>query len=220
MSKLVICKTCRTKISEDAKTCPKCGAPNKKRGGCLKVMGYGLIGFFVLLIISAISKQSKDSSSDAGISSRPASSGSARSAVNSINIGDVITTPKFEITVSSLVIRTEVGTDFFKSTAPEGAVYVTIQWEYKNISDKPASSFHTPRIHLKDPKGTKYKRESGASASFATEVKLDRKIFSDVNPGIKVKDADIFKVSKELLAKGGWRIIIAADKDIEIPIKQ
>ena len=49
---------------------------------------------------------------------------------------------------------------------------------------------------------------------------MDRKIFSDVNPGIKVKDADIFKVSKELLAKGGWRIIIAADKDIEIPIKQ
>src|SRR5665213_3240570 len=50
-NKLVKCKSCGKEISTEAKTCPQCGAPNKKKFGCLPIVG---IAFVALLIIGAI----------------------------------------------------------------------------------------------------------------------------------------------------------------------
>ena len=38
-------------MASDAKTCPKCGSPNKKKGGCIKIIGIGfavIIGFSII----------------------------------------------------------------------------------------------------------------------------------------------------------------------------
>ena len=51
MNKLITCGTCNTEMASDAKTCPKCGSPNKKKGGCLKIVG---IGFAVIVGIAII----------------------------------------------------------------------------------------------------------------------------------------------------------------------
>ena len=54
MSKLIKCLTCQTEMSSEAKACPQCGAPNKKKGGCLKIaMVLGCI-FFALIILGSI----------------------------------------------------------------------------------------------------------------------------------------------------------------------
>ena len=66
MSKIIKCKTCQTEIASDAKTCPKCGAPNKKKG-CMTYILYVVGGLFGLGILGAItnggSKKSGSSSS-------------------------------------------------------------------------------------------------------------------------------------------------------------
>ena len=69
MSKLIKCKSCDQEVSPDAKACPKCGAPVKKRTGCLMMIAYGFLGFIGLLIVSSIisggrSKSGNDSSSN------------------------------------------------------------------------------------------------------------------------------------------------------------
>ena len=68
MSKLIKCKTCQTEMASDAKTCPKCGAPNKKKG-CftwLIYIGGGFIGLCVLgAIFSSGDKQSGTGASQA-----------------------------------------------------------------------------------------------------------------------------------------------------------
>lgn len=56
-SLFVKCKTCGTEIAKNAKSCPKCGAKNKK-GFLLKII-LGFIGFIILVVIFAPSEDEK-----------------------------------------------------------------------------------------------------------------------------------------------------------------
>lgn len=73
MGKLINCKGCGQEVSPEAKACPKCGAPVKKKTGCLAIIAYVVIGFVCLAIIGAIiSGGSKKSDGESG-GSAPAS---------------------------------------------------------------------------------------------------------------------------------------------------
>lgn len=54
MSKIITCGTCNTEMASDAKACPKCGSPNKKKGGCIKIVGIAFAVIIGLAIIGAI----------------------------------------------------------------------------------------------------------------------------------------------------------------------
>jgi predicted nucleic acid-binding Zn ribbon protein len=54
MSNLIKCKGCGQEVSPDAKACPKCGAPVKKKTGCLMMIVYGFVGLIALAIIVSI----------------------------------------------------------------------------------------------------------------------------------------------------------------------
>lgn len=134
------------------------------------------------------------------------------------NIGDTIKTNKFEITILSIKEKSQVGGEYINSQASEGGIYVAVTWQYKNISDKPIGSFSTPSINMIDKNNTKYNSDIGASSYYATEIDLNSKILSNLNPGITVKDASVFEISKELYDIGGWKLKIKADKEAFINI--
>ena len=77
MSNLIKCKGCGQEVSPDAKACPKCGAPVKKKTGCLMMIVYGFVGLIALAIIGSIisggssNKSGGDSSSGSAASSSP-----------------------------------------------------------------------------------------------------------------------------------------------------
>ncbi len=50
MANMVSCKSCGGELAKTAKTCPKCGAPNKRMGLAGKLFG----GLFVLLVVSGV----------------------------------------------------------------------------------------------------------------------------------------------------------------------
>ena len=145
-----------------------------------------------------------------GGSSEPAKKG---------KIGEKISTEKFDIVVSSVNTRNSVGGEFFREKAGQGAVFVVVNFNYKNISKEPIGTFSMPSIKIVDPNNVSYDSATGASGAYATEINLDKKIASDLNPGITQRDADVFEVSKENWDKAGWKLIIKADNDVEITIK-
>ncbi len=134
-------------------------------------------------------------------------------------IGQPIATDKFEITVMSLGVRKSLGGEYINATPAEGAIYVTVQWKYKNISKKPIGSFSTPRIKLVDANGIEYDTDANASGMYATEVKTDEKILSNLNPGLTVTAADAYEISRDSLANPGWELLIDADRDITVPFE-
>lgn len=71
------------------------------------------------------------------------------------------------------------------------------------------SAFSKPDLTLLSPDGTEYEEDIGATATHSTEVDLDEKILSNLNPGITLQSASVFEVvAAQLLEEPGWRIQI------------
>jgi hypothetical protein len=207
------CKECKQEISSSAKKCPNCG--KDQRNWFMKHKILSFIGAIVLLIIISVAANGgKDNT--ATVSNGDNSQKASNEVV--ANVGDVIKTDKFEITITKIEEKPKVGGEFINSEPSDGGTYVVVDWQYKNITDKPIGSFSMPSVNLLDKNSTKYDADIGATSSYATETKLDTKILSDLNPGITVKDAEVFEVSKELYTAGGWRLKIKADKEAFINI--
>jgi len=205
------CKECNHEVSSKAKKCPSCGVDQRNWFMRHKILSF--IGLIVVLsIIGSLAS---------GGDSEPASSstsGSSEEAAEPIKVGDTVKTDKFELTVVAVEEREVVGGEFFETQAAEGGKYIAVQWKYKNISDEPIGTFSQPTLKLIDANGNKYDADIDASSSYATEIELDSKILSDLNPGIAVTDAEVFEVSTELFDAASWKILIDSDKDVQVDL--
>lgn len=132
---------------------------------------------------------------------------------------ETIKTDKFALTVQSVTPRNFVGNQFLNEKAPNGATFIAVNFNYKNISNEPISSFSMPDVKLIDPNNVTYEPAIGASSYYAAQINLNKKVASDLNPGITQSDASVFEVSKENWAKKGWKLRLSADKNIDITIK-
>ena len=217
------CKECGNEVSSKAKKCPSCGLDQRNWFMRHKIMTF----FGVVILLGIIGSLGSGGSDEPTVATSGYVENDAKVTSGEVNepkrpianVGDVITTDKFEITVNNIEVRDHVGNNMFGSEASEGGTYVAVQWKYKNITDEPVGSFSTPSIKLVNEKDVKYDADIGASASYATELDLNSKVFSDLNPGITVKDAQVFEISKELLEGGNWAILVDSDKDIYVPVK-
>ena len=79
------------------------------------------------------------------------------------------------------------------------------------------SSWDFPTIQLVDSNGTKYSADISATSYYATEKDPNRKVLSDLNPGITVKDNDVFEISINSYSQGEWFLLI--DNKIKVKIK-
>ncbi len=206
---MISCKECGKEISSDAEVCPSCGVTVKKKTSIIGSIFKWLFGtFVVLMVIGFLADETGDD---------PLTSVSESAAA--FLVGDSIQTEKLEIQVKSVKIKNRVGSEYFNSTPSQGGVYVAVTWNYKNISSQPIGSFSTPSLNLVDPNGVKYDADIGATSSYATQLNLDSKIFSDLNPGIRVVDAQVFEVSQQLFDKKTWKLLIDADQRIVVNIQ-
>jgi len=217
--------------SEQTKSCPKCGeliqASAKRCKHCQADLRNWLArhkvltGIMIVIVIGIIASTggSRDKSDNKSASSDSKSADTKKAETVTYKVNDTIKADNLEFTVTSAQEKKQVGSQYFQSNPSEGGTYVAVQWKYKNTSDKPIGTFSQPRINLVDSSGTSYDADINASSSYATELKLDRKILSDLNPGISVNDASVFEVSKDNYAKGNWSVVIKSDnKEYKINI--
>ena len=203
MNKIIKCKTCNEEMAANAKVCPKCGAKNKK-----PLYKKWWIWVIAVVIVAALFSGGDKEASKTG----------EKNVKTSYAVNDIITTDKFEITVTEIKTAKQVGGAYINTQPAEGGIYVIVNWEYKNISDAPISSFSTPTLKLVDKNNVTYDSDFEASTYYATEANLDSKALSDLNPGIKVKDAEVFEISEESYNAGGFSVKVDADKDFEIKV--
>lgn len=126
--------------------------------------------------------------------------------------GEAIPMNGLSLVVQPAQLRTQVGFDIAPETAADGGVLVLIRYAVTNNSDKPISAIEMPQIKLVDGKGTSYSADAGKTGAYAIANKLDMKILSDLNPGITVKNAQVFEVSKASFDPAVWMAVANGQK--------
>jgi hypothetical protein len=164
-----------------------------------KLVAFSVVGAFMFFAVASTEEQA---------ATAPPSS-------ERVSVGESAQSGSVEFSVISVKTITSIGDpEMFGAKASEGGVYVVIDYTLENISKKPLGSFSQPSVELISNDGTAYDEDINASSSYATESELDEKILSDLNPGIKVKGAAVFEVSKELFDPSTWSFKVTTDDGV------
>ena len=217
MSKMIKCKTCGADIAHNAKSCPQCGAKNSKPF-YKKWWVWGMALIVIIAVSSNSGNKSGNNNTANSVTNNTTTAGNNTDIQTLYSVGETITTDKFEITINNIQTKESVGGKYSPKEASDGGIYVCVDYEYKNISNQPISSFSCPKIKLKDSNDVSYDSDLSATMHYSTETKPDNKALSDLNPGIKVSDSDGFEISMEEYAKGGFYIVVDTDKKFNVKI--
>lgn len=130
-------------------------------------------------------------------------------------IGEKFQTDELEITVISVKTFNSIGdTEYgWGKTASQGAVLIGVIYSIKNITKEPLFS-PGGNIKLVNSDNTKFDEDDEGSVVYQTEIGTDSKFLDDLNPGITVKDACLFEISKEMWNTPGWYLLIEGKKII------
>lgn len=129
-------------------------------------------------------------------------------------IGEPVSTDMFEFIVTDAYVLDYLSEN---KKIPEGAIYVAVEYEYKNISKQPISSWDLPTVRLADGNDAVYSQDADADWYF--EGYSDEKAISDMNPGIKTRGAKIFEVAIDVLNAGGMKVYVEADKNFLVDLE-
>lgn len=176
--------------------------------------------FCTVLTLAIMLACSDDGSKSSSSSDNSENSDKARVEVKLPKIGEMVKAEKFEFTITSVTTSTKVGSEYLDEKAPEGALFLILNYKSKNITKETMSSSDIPKIKkIIDPNGTEYSEASSATMYYKTAKGIDEKIISKLNPGITEKSAVVFEVSSDLWKQKGWKAIVDADDDLEFEIK-
>lgn len=132
-SKLVNCKSCGAEIAKDAKSCPNCGAKNKK--GHPVVIGI-LIFLVLVIIVSAMEGEEEPKPVEKpGESQVGTSSGSNKDDKNVFSVGEYAELRGVKVSLVS--VTKSMGSDF--NTPTDGNVFVLCEFEIINDSEAEVS---------------------------------------------------------------------------------
>jgi hypothetical protein len=187
---LVNCKECGQEVSQKAKSCPKCGAPIKKKTSW--VIWVVLI-FVVLWLIGYLSEKGSSPSSST------VSSQSAKGVTSVYKVGDTAHVGYTSYTVWKVFYKNRLSDNQFLNQAPN-ATYLFIELTVRN-DDKEARNI-VP-FKLVDESGAEYETSSKAWS-------VDRSIgvLESLNPGVEKTGYIVFDVPRgnhyKLKISGGY----------------
>jgi hypothetical protein len=163
-------------------------------------------GLAACLIVVGLIGCSPSSTTSAQADGQSASD--APAAVAALLPGQPIQIGDLAVVVQPAELKHQVGLEIAPQTAADGGVLVLIRYSVANTSNKPVSAGTFPQIKLLDDKGTEYAPDAGKTGAYALVARLDSKIFSDLNPGITVKNAVVFEVSKASFDSKTWMAVV------------
>ena len=216
--------TLGTKPEPGGTTLAPSAIPARRRGKLGKILGMVaamvVVGITGLLAIGLASKPgdsghgspaSAPTAAPSRMQPRPTSApAAAASSPQAFQVGETFANQTFHVAITSASVVHSVG-DLLTSKAPAGAEYVAVAWHYTNRSQGPVSAFAVPSLHLLDAQGHRYDADLEASSFYAAQIHASAKAFSDVNPGIRLSDGDVFEVSSTQFNPATWSIQVHVD---------
>lgn len=196
--------------------CPGCGKDQRNWFMRHKIMSF-IGAIIVLSIIGSALSGGGDKTDSTTTSGSGDNTKQQQEKVYAIN-EPVVIDDKAEVVVTKAENKSVIGDpDFLGKKASDGGTLVAIQATVKNISKEPLGAFSTPSFKLVDEQGTEYEADIDGTSAYATETNIDNsKLMSDLNPGIKVTDVQVYEISKDSYAKGKWFVQISSGEKVQI----
>jgi hypothetical protein len=166
------CKSCQKEIDTKAKKCPYCQTDQRNwfiRHPILTVLLVLII--FGIIGAAGSGDKKKGTTVNSGNNSQGQQNISDEQKEKEYTIGETIATEKMAITITAVEQHDVVGGQYINEKASTGGTLVSVDWNYKNTSEKPIGSFSQPSIKLVDSKGTEYSFDIGKSSAYTTEKK-------------------------------------------------
>lgn len=123
-------------------------------------------------------------------------------------IGEAVQVEGLEFVITAVEERQSVGADFMAERASEGGTLVVVSWSLKNNRTAPMEFYDEPKMHLVDAGGVMYSSDLEKTSAYASEADLSEKMFSDLNPGVTVRGADVYEVASASFDRATWFINI------------
>ena len=121
---------------------------------------------------------------------------------------DVFKSDYYEIKITSVEEKSQVGKLSPKRKPQAGYTYVIVNYQFINISGQPLSQYESPDFELIDKNKAKYAINFNGSYYYREEKNLDKFLDFDFNPGITYKSAYVFEVPKKQFTAGGCNLIV------------
>lgn len=183
------CQECKQEVSSTDKVCPNCGRDQKNWFNKNKILIF--IGVIILLGIIGTDLVVKSNSTK----------------LIKTDI-DVFKSDYYEIKITTIEEKSQVGKLSPQRKPQEGYTYVVVNYQFKNISGKPLSQYESPDFELVDKNKAKYAINFNGSYNYREEKSLDKFLDFDFNPGTTYKSAYVFEVPKKQFEAGGWQLIV------------
>ena len=215
---LVNCKECRQEVSQKAGSCPKCGAPIKKKisrvtWGAAIIGGFGLIGYLGSLGTTSsnsptasnpapsvgINEQASDRSSDSSLSPSNSELSKAKTTAKNYRLGETAHVGYASYSVWEVFYRSELSNNSYINQPPDAA-YLFVNLTVRN-NDKKARTI--PPFKLVDENGAEYERSSKGWLVDGSIGVLD-----SLNPSVEKRGYIVFDVPRgrhyKLELSGGY----------------
>ena len=132
-----------------------------------------------------------------------------------VPIGDDAHGQTLDLVFQPALVKSRVGeAPYLSEDASECGVLVVVRYSIKNVSMKPVKVYDMPKVHLVDPSGTPYESDAGKTGAYTMQAKVDQKLWSDLNPGITVQNAEVFEVSKDTFDPKTWSAVVEGHEQL------
>ena len=179
--------------------------------GTRRRAGLALLASLVLLfgVGSLLPKTPEPPSSPVAETDGPGVATTAPVSLGPTPLGVAVQVGDAQTKIEHVETRQQVGIQYALESASEGGVLVVVQSATTNIGSKPLKAYRIPRVILIDPQGVEYSPDAGKTGSYRLERRdLDTKLWSDLNPGITVRDAEVFEIAADKFDLSTWHVSI------------
>ncbi|WP_375202098.1 TM2 domain-containing protein [Hyphococcus sp.] len=125
---------------------------------------------------------------------------------------EIVDGRRISASISGISITYRAGNEFIGEDAQPEALFVIVEYEYTNISDRPIGPFNSPDISLIAPSGAEYNSDNGATGLEMADRELNENALSDLNPMITYRSVELFEVAEGLFHQPGWIIKVELDR--------
>ncbi|MDP1618122.1 DUF4352 domain-containing protein [Phenylobacterium sp.] len=172
-----------------------------------------------LVVLAGVGTMAPPQSEPASVEARMSETALQGTTPAALSIGQPVEIGDFRVTISSVSERDAVGASVVREQAADGGVLVVVDYTIENISERPKGAFQLPEPRLIGPNGVVYEKDIGKTAAYAAEGEFDSKAFSDLNPGIRVRNAVVFEVSKSRFDRSTWLLGLGAGNRLRVSLQ-